>query len=281
MAYLLAESVEEALDALAGGTRSRVVAGGTDVYAGLGGRLPDGDMVDVSRIPECRGVTREPYGWRIGAATTWSEFIVEPLPPAFDGLKAAAAEVGSVQVRNAGTVAGNICNASPAADGMPPLLTLNAEVELAGPDGRRILPLHEFVLGPRRTALAPGEIMAAIRAPEPEPEMRGAFLKLGARKHLVISIAMVAVAIRAERGRVAEARVAVGACSPVARRLPAVESAMEGLDREGVGTLDIDASLLGPLRPISDARGGAGYRFEAAAVLIRRATDDIMAGLER
>lgn len=277
MTYLLVESVEEAIEALAGGSGPRAVAGGTDVYPGLGDRLPDWNVVDISRIPECRGVTREPFGWRIGAATTWSEFIAEPLPPAFDGLKAAAAEIGSVQVRNAGTVAGNICNASPAADGMPPLLTLNAEVELAGPGGRRILPLREFVLEPRRTALAPGEIMVAIRVSEPEPETRGAFLKLGARKHLVISIAMVAVAIRAERERVVEARVAVGACSPVARRLPAVESAMEGLDREGVGALDIDESLLRPLRPISDARGGAGYRFEAAAVLIRRATLDAMA----
>ena len=281
MAYLLAESVDEALDALAGGAQRRAVAGGTDVYPGLGDRLPDWDMVDLSRIPECRGVTREPYGWRIGAATTWSEIIDVPLPPAFDGLKTAAAEVGSVQVRNAGTVAGNICNASPAADGMPPLLTLNAEAELAGPDGRRILPLREFVLGPRRTELAPGEIMVAIRAPELEPESRGAFLKLGARKHLVISIAMVAAVIRSERGRVAEARVAVGACSPVALRMSAVESALEGLDREGVGELNIDASLLGPLRPISDARGGAGYRLEAVAVLIRRATLDAMAGREK
>ena len=281
MAYLLAESVEEAIDALAGGARPRAVAGGTDVYPGLGDRLPDWDVVDVSRIPECRGVTREPYGWRIGAATTWSEFIAEPLPPAFDGLKAAAAEIGSVQVRNAGTVAGNICNASPAADGMPPLLTLNAEVELAGPGGRRILPLREFVLEPRRTALTPGEIMVAIRAPKLEPESRGAFLKLGARKHLVISIAMVAAVIRSERGRVAEARVAVGACSPVALRMPSMESALEGLDREGVEELNIDASLLGSLRPISDARGGAGYRLEAVAVLIRRATLDAMAGREK
>lgn len=279
MAYLLAESVNEAVDALAGGAIA--VAGGTDVYPGLRDRLPDWNMVDVSRIPECRGVDREPSGWRIGAATTWSELLAEPLPQAFDGLKAAAIEVGSVQVRNAGTVAGNICNASPAADGMPPLLALNAEVELAGPDGRRRMPLREFVIGPRRTSLATGEIMVAIRAPEPEPEMRGAFLKLGARKHLVISIAMVAVAIREERGRVAEARVAVGACSPVALRLPAVESALEGRDREGVRALDIDASSLEPLRPISDARGGADYRLEAAAVLIRRATLGAMTEREK
>ena len=161
------------------------------------------------------------------------------------------------------------------------MLTLNAEVELAGPDGRRILPLREFVLGPRRTALASGEIMVAIRAPPPESETRGAFLKLGARKHLVISIAMVAAAIRAKRGRVAEARIAVGACSPVALRLPDVESALEGLDRESVEALDIDASLLGPLRPISDARGGAEYRLGAVAVLIRRATLGAMAGREK
>ena len=137
MRYLRASSLDQALDALASSDAEtrRIIAGGTDVYPSLGDAALRGALLDVSRVPEMRGVSETEAGWRIGGATTWTDIVKAPLPPCFDGLKAAAREVGSIQIQNAGTVAGNLCNASPAADGAPPLLTLNAVIELASSKG--------------------------------------------------------------------------------------------------------------------------------------------------
>ena len=150
---------------------------------------------------------------RIGATTTWSDIASADLPPAFDALKAAARDVGAVQIQNRGTIAGNVCNASPAADGVPPLLILDAEVELASRRGTRRLALDAFISGARSTLLAPDEVMTAVVTPLPAPTMRSAFFKLGARRYLVISIVIVAVALDVVEGIVRDARIAVGACS--------------------------------------------------------------------
>ena len=144
--------------------------------------------------------------------------IAAPLPPAFDALKAAAAEVGSVQIQNAATVAGNLCNASPTADGVPPLLTLDAEVEVWSAHTKRRMPLAAFLVGPRQTALHPTELVAAIHVPKASGAGQSAFFKLGARKYLVISIAMVAVRISVVNGNLRAAAIAMGSCAPVARR---------------------------------------------------------------
>lgn len=265
------ETLEEALALLRGG--AAVLAGGTDVYPGLrDGSAPPG-MVDISRVSGLRGIARTPGGWRIGAATTWTDIVRADLPPLFDGLRAAAREVGSVQIQNAGTVAGNLCNASPAADGVPALLSLDASVLLEGPRGPRSLKLGVFVLGPRRTALEPGELVVAIDVPGAAGQ--GAFLKLGARRYLVISIAMVAVVTEMRAGRIARAALAVGACSPVARRLPALEAALEGAMPDDVADIVASAELA-ELAPIDDVRASAGYRRDAARSLLTRAILDTL-----
>ncbi len=214
--YLRPHHLEEALAALA--RPHTVLAGGTDFYPARVGRAIDEDVLDIGGIAALRGIMVDDSGWRLGATTTWSELIEADLPPLFDGLKQAAREIGGRQIQNAGTLAGNLCNASPAADGVPCLLTLDAEVEIAGPAGRRVLPLRQFITGTRRTALAPDELTVAIHVPRPRHQARGAFLKLGARRYLVISIAMAAAVLETGDGRVASARIAVGACSPVAER---------------------------------------------------------------
>src|SRR5262245_15472266 len=183
--YLRPRRLDEALSALA--RPHSVLAGGTDFYPARVGRAIDEDVLDIGAIAALRGITANAKGWRIGATTTWSELIEAELPPLFDGLKQAAREVGGRQIQNAGTIAGNICNASPAADGVPCLLALDAEVEIAGPAVRR-LPLRQFITGVRRTALAPGEIVIALHVPRPSRDARSAFVKLGARRYLVISI---------------------------------------------------------------------------------------------
>jgi CO/xanthine dehydrogenase FAD-binding subunit len=270
--YIAPERLEDALAALGSGG-FRILAGGTDFYPALRDRPVTFDTLEIGRIGGLRGIERSDEAWRIGATTTWTDVVRAPLPPCFDGLKAAAREVGSVQIQNSGTVAGNLCNASPAADGVPPLLTLDARVELASAVGRRELPLADFITGVRRTALGDGEMVTAIQIPAQPEGARSAFLKLGSRTYLVISIAMVSVLLAPDAdGRVAQARIAVGSCSPVARRLPDLEAALIGAPFEAaVVAARVGPEHLDPLSPIDDVRGAASYRLEAVEELLRRA----------
>lgn len=228
--------------------------------------------MDISGLSELRGVSFEPDWVRIGGLTTWSDVIQTPLPRCFDALKAAAREVGSVQIQNRGTVAGNLCNASPAADGVPPLLALDAEVELVSSSGRRRVSLDDFLVGNRKTQRRADEIVSAVLVPRILEGAASVFLKLGARRYLVISISMLAVVLVAdESGGVSLARVAVGSCSASARRLPALERSLVGRAiGEGLGD-GIELSHLAPLSPIDDVRATAAYRMDASLTLVRRA----------
>ena len=197
-----------------------------------------------------------------------------PLPRGFDGLKAAAREVGSVQIQNVATVAGNLCNASPAADGIPALLALDAEVTLASVAGVRRMPLANFVLGNRRTMKRSDEILSAVTVPRRLENSASTFLKLGSRRYLVISIAMVAAnLVIDERGKIAEALLAVGACSASALRLRGLEQCLSGVTAgPGIGRL-VKQEHLAELSPIDDIRATAAYRKEVAQVLVARALE--------
>lgn len=279
MGYSVAETVPEALDILAGGG-VRIIAGCTDYFPVLGEGPAPSKVLDVSRLAELRGIRRSGAGWSIGAAVTWSDLIAADLPPAFDALKGAAREVGSVQIQNAGTVAGNLCNASPAADGVPPLLVLDATVELRALGGVRFVPLSEFITGVRRIDLRPDELVYAIHVAAVPTGAQSRFLKLGSRKYLVISIAMVAALVSLDSNRrIGSARVAVGACSAVATRLGGLEAALIGRNAAQLAAQpDIWSRHLDPTSPIGDARGSAAYRLEAAAELCKRAVFGAMAG---
>lgn len=272
--YFRPARLKEACDALAA-RRLTVLAGGTDHFPARVGRSPQEDILDLTGVAELRGIRKSAQGWRIGATTTWADVLEAKLPPLFDALRLAAREVGGVQIQNAGTVAGNICNASPAADGVPALLALDASVELSSARATRTLPLAEFILGPRRTALGGDEIVTALSIPVPHAVAHSHFLKLGARKYLVISIVMVAAVIETERNIVQAARIAVGACSPVAARLPALEAALVGTKLDPLlGERAVPAHLA-PLKPIEDVRADPAYRMEAALTLVRRALNEI------
>jgi len=272
--YLRPSTQAEALAALAQG-RFTVLAGGTDYYASKVGQPLGDDILDISAIGELRGIADSGAHWRIGATTTWSDIIAAPLPPLFDGLKLAAREIGGVQIQNAGTLAGNLCNASPAADGVPALLALDAEVELAGAAGTKRLPLADFLLGNRKTRLAPGQLLTGVLIPRPRHAAVSHFAKLGARKYLVISVVMVAATLEVDAGRVSAARVAVGSCSVVAQRLPALEALLAGKACDArLGELVTDEHL-SPLAPIDDVRASSDYRLDAAATLLRRVLNDL------
>lgn len=248
----------------------KIVAGGTDVYpAAQQGKRP-AFFLDVTRIHGFNTISHTADGYRIGAAVTWTQLVHANLPSCFDGLKQAAREVGSVQIQNAGTVAGNLCNASPAADGVPPLLALDAAIEIeSSARGKRILPLSEFLLSVRHTALAPDELVTAILVPPQPAQMTSGFEKLGSRRYLVISITMTAANITCDdQGLIAMARVAVGACSPVAQRLPQLEASLVGQDPQ---TVSIDPGHLADLAPISDVRGTTEFRFDVVAEQCARA----------
>ncbi len=267
--YLRPTRTEEALERLASAPLT-VLAGGTDHSPARVARPLAEDILDITALEALRGIRETEEGWRIGATTSWTQLIEAELPPLFDALKQAAREVGGVQIQNAGTVAGNLCNASPAADGVPALLALDAEVELASVQGTRSLRLDEFILGPRRTARRADELLTAITVPDPRAAANSRFLKLGARRYLVISIAMVAAVIEAKSDYVSAARVAVGACSPVAQRLPALEQALIGAPLNARLGEQVRAEHLAPLAPLDDPRASAGYRREAAQTLIAR-----------
>ena len=252
----------------------QILAGGTDFFPSLGERAVSGTVVDISALRELKGIVREPKYIRIGGLTTWTEIVKAELPRCFDGLKAAAREIGGIQIQNRGTVAGNLCNASPAADSVPPLLALNAEVEVVSLAGTRRIPLADFIVGNRKTQRRTEEILSQVYVPRAVEGAASTFLKLGARRYLVISIAMVAVVIdKDSAGRVREARVSVGSCSAVARRLTELEQALVGMPAAyGLGSL-ASAEHLKSLSPIGDGRATAAYRREAALRLVQRALD--------
>ena len=269
MEYLVPTDLAEAARMKAGG--ATVLAGGTDVYPAHVGRPFARPLMDIGGLEPLRGISPSPEGYRIGALTTWAEIRDAALPSGFDGLRAAAREVGSVQVQAAATIGGNLCNASPAADGVPPLLALDASVELASAAGTRVLPLERFITAYRRTALEPDELLVAVLVPRRSAIARSAFGKLGLRRYLVISIVMAAATIAVgDDGRIELARIAVGACSPVAVRLRELEAGLEGRSAdEDLGGLVRPEHLSG-LAPIDDVRATAAYRRDAARTIVGR-----------
>ena len=269
MAVYIPSNLKDALDILRD-PECIVISGGTDYFPALKRCNGVKKLVSLMSVPEIQGLKSERTGIRMGAALTWTQLIKSDLPPAFDALKTAGRQVGSLQIQNAATVVGNLCNASPAADGMPPLFALNAEVELhSAMRGRRQVPLSEFVQGVRKTDRESDEIVTSVFVPNPPEGMQSVFSKLGSREYLVISIAMTALNVVLDKnGRVKDMRVAVGACSTVAQRLSLLEN-----DARGKLLSEIDLSLnhLAVLSPIDDVRASAMYRRDVVLEQIRQA----------
>ena len=267
--YLRPTDLNDALGALKRGPLA-VIAGGTDFFPARVERAPREDILDISGLSELRRIKIMPRYVRIGAGVTWSDLINVDLPASFDGLKLAAREIGGIQIQNTATLVGNVCNASPAADSLPNLLALDAEVELASLEGRRQMPIGEFVTGNRKTSRRSDELVTGLLVPNAGAGARSDFLKLGGRKYLIISIVMIAIVIEAAQGMVERARVAVGACSEIARRLPALEAALLGQRFDASLSGAVEPAHLAHLSPIDDLRASAAYRRGAALVLLRR-----------
>lgn len=281
--YLRPLSLMEGLSLINADTR--IVAGATDVIPARTSHLAWGrtdkqnwlDITGLSELKQIQGPHESSTGdWHIGALVTWAELIHTDLPTAFDGIKAAAREVGGVQIQNRATLVGNLCNASPAADGVPPLLCLNASVEIRSTQATRYVPLQHFIQGNRQTALQSNEMVTAICVPPMNPAARGYFQKLGARRYMVISIVMASAVVNVDAsGIVEEIYIAIGSCSEVAQRMTELEQALVGRAVTELLSEKIEATYFASLSPIDDVRSNAAYRRCAAAELVDRLLHDV------
>jgi CO/xanthine dehydrogenase FAD-binding subunit len=239
------------------------IEGGTDVMVELNfdrGR-PEA-LLDLNRVDELKGWSREDGTLRLGASLTYTEAMREPLAELLPALAEASRTVGSPQIRNRGTIGGNLGTASPAGDALPPLLLEGAEVELASVRGTRRLAVQDFLTGPKRNALEPDELIVAVLVrPSADPQT---FMKIGPRNAMVIAVCSLALAVNRERG---ELRAAFGSAGPVAALVTAPLEA-----RETFPELVAASSS-----PIDDVRGSARYRRHALQVLTTRALDRCLA----
>jgi len=283
--YHAPRSVDEALALLAHyGDACRVIAGGTDLILELErGVRTQGVLVDISRIAALDTIHRGPDTLTLGALASHNRIVASPdaVARAFP-LARACWLVGAPQIRNRGTVAGNLVTASPANDTITPLWAMDATVTLASQArGERTLPFDAFFQGVRRTALQPDELLVRIDVPALKPTEHGTFLKLGLRQAQAISIVNVAVIVDFAGSTVRRARIALGAVAPTILRAAEAEAYLAGreLNRE---TINRAAELAAAAaRPISDIRGSAEYRRDMVRVLVSRALQQLADGTER
>jgi len=265
-------SLDEACRLL-GESGSRLISGGTDVIPQLRASRFDADkLVDLTRLQWLDRVAGSPPFVEIGALVTHTTLERHPLLRSDAAcLAQAASVVGSRQTRNRGTIAGNIANASPAGDTLPPLLALEASISIFGELGVRSVPLDEVILGPGRTSLAPTDIITHVRFVRPVPTSRSIFVRLGSRQGMAVSIASAAVMIAYDsKGMVNDVRVAIGAVAPTAIRCPRTEALLVGrrLSREAIDEAGHTAAT--ECSPINDVRGTARYRRDAVSHLVKR-----------
>ena len=263
MEVLSPRSLEEALTLKAERPEARPVAGGTDLLVELNfDRARPEAILNLREVPELREWSRDNGSLRLGAGVTYAELMREPLASALPALAEASRTVGSPQIRNRGTLGGNLGTASPAGDALPPLLVERAVVELGSARGVRSLPLQDFLVGPKRNALEPDELVLAVRV---EPGARPqTFMKVGPRNAMVIAVCSLALTVDRERD---EVRAAYGSAGPVAALVTAPLAEADAFPER----------VAAACSPIDDVRGTAAYRRHALRVLTRRALDRCLA----
>ena len=265
------------LFAMLGQPGAQALAGGTDLLVRLRALQAKGQagpetLVRLDALEALRGVAQQADGTlRLGAASTHAELLAHPLVRAhLPELAAALAELGSPPIRNMGTLGGNLCTASPAGDTLPPLMALGAEVELTSASGARRMPLADFITGPGRTRLEPGEVLAAVLAPPAQGFQVRRFEKVGRRSALAVAVVSLAALLKLERGRVVEARLAWGSVGPVVWRCPEAEAVLAG-QRLTLSALGRAAEVVRQrVQPIDDVRASADYRRQVAGNLLLR-----------
>jgi CO/xanthine dehydrogenase FAD-binding subunit len=271
--YVSPSTPEDAVKALAG-DGARPLAGGTDLLVQLrSGRARPNAIVDLKRIAGMIGIRQEGGGFVIGAATPGALIGEhEALSRAWPGVVEAANLIGSTQVQGRASLAGNLCNASPAADSVPAMIAARAVCVIVGPAGRREAPVEAIATAPGRNSLAPGEFVLEIRLPPRPARSSDAYLRLIPRTAMDIAVVGAGVSLSLdEAGRVSEAHVALGAVAPTALLVAEAGAALVGSKLDDAALARLDAAARAACRPISDKRGTAEYRTKIAGVLARRA----------
>ncbi len=280
-AYVKPSSLREAVSELASrGPTARLIAGGTDLILMIQDGLAAPEcVIDVRSVPELRRLDFDAeHGLTVGAAVTLraieTSLLVRRLYPQ---LAQSAAEIGSVQIRNLGTVGGNLCNAMPSADLAPTLITLGASARVVGPRGERCLPVEHLFAGPRRSVLVPDEVLADLSIPAPEPRSGGVYLKMANRPTMDITFVGVAVTVvlspsgRAVDAPIQSARIALASVAPTPIRARAAEGLLAGRSPDQATLEECGLAAAEAASPITDFRATADYRREMVAVLTRRA----------
>ena len=269
------DSVEQALDVLAeDGDRCQVLAGGTDVMIQLGrGEISPGLLLHVEQLDQLRGVSAN-GATRIGSLVTHRELAVGALGDPFRSIAESAATVGGLQTQVVGTIGGNICNASPAADTLPALLVHDAELTLRSRSGTRTVPLWEFVVGRRMTTRRPDELLTEIGLAAPGARSGDVYLKVGRRSAMEVAIVGLAMRLQLDGdGAVTAARVALASVGPCPLRSTAAERALVGSRLEPAATTAAADAVLREMAPVDDLRGSADYRRRVIPGLVRRAAE--------
>jgi carbon-monoxide dehydrogenase medium subunit len=273
--YFLPETLPEAMGLLQKyGDDARIMAGGTDLLLRLRrGAIQAKAVVGLKRIQELNAIAfHRKKGLTIGATALLADVAGHPdVQKYYPGIVAAIQETANVQIRNMGTLIGNLCNASPSADNAPMLLVLEGVLNIVGPGGKRSLPLNEFFKGPGMTALGKHEIVVSLDAPIPEAHTGTAYLSLSARGQVDCSAVGVGVKLTLEGNRCKDVRIAVGACAPVPMRVPEAEKCLSGKTLSEAQMKKAAKITAEAMRPINDLRASAAYRSTMVEVLVKRA----------
>ncbi len=275
MRYEAPKTLEQAIKLLSGANgRAKLLAGGTDVLIQLrSGRAQPELLIDIKAISEMRAVTAQAGGYRVGAAVTCMELIenqafAQAWPGIIDGVK----YIGSIQVKGRATMGGNVCNASPAADSVPALIAAGAIACIAGPKGRREIPVEEVALAPGKTSLAAGELLVSFLLPRREPHSGDAYLRFTPRTEMDIAVVGAGVNLTLDaKGLCSAARVSLGAVAARALLVPEAAAALVGSKVDEAALARLAAAASAACRPIDDKRGTKEYRIKVAGVLARRA----------
>jgi carbon-monoxide dehydrogenase medium subunit len=277
LSYAAPDSVEAAVAMIAeAGGGARVMAGGTDVLVLLHGEVIEPDLiVDIKNIPDLRAITAEDGGWRVGAAVPGMELMGhEGFASDWPGVIEGVALIGSIQIKGRASVGGNLCNASPAADSVPPMIAAGAVANIIGPNGARTAPVEDIITGPGQTSLALGEILVSFSLPARAPHSGDCYLRLTPRTEMDIAVVGVGVNLTLDdSGTCTAARVALGAVAPTPLLVADAAAALIGSKVDASALGDMAGAASAACNPIDDKRGTIEYRVKTTGVMARRAAE--------
>lgn len=257
--------------------KAKPIIGGTDLMVSMREAVcSPSHIVDLNRIPELNYIKEEEGFIKIGATTTHAQAASNPLTASIPALHDAVSRIGSPQIRNRGSITGNIVNASPAADTACPLIVHDAEIMVQSVDGTNMLPIEELFAGPKITCLEPGELVTEIRIPKPPENSNSAYKRIGRRKAFTLSVVSAAVYIQEENNVCIDAGVAFGSVAMTPLRVPEAEDILKGKELTPENIMEASEAVKDHVKPITDIRGTAEYRLDMCPVLMRRALQTAM-----